>query len=308
MVWIPGLPPRIQHLLNLGGTLLMIALGMVARFVGLGPTWPDQSVVKLEKYERHRGKRILHLLIIVKARIIVLSALYVVLPRWLPSYLLRKAMWWAGFGLTTATWGLQVGALVSAIAYYGWRHRCRIIGSYLAPYFVGLELGMKAIDLDIEWDPLFRQSCIALWRNECESRSAALREIRRRLTRCNNLPVSRIYISIEKLVVFTPNKERPREERFLLARRVHATLINEWHAAAWRSNFRIAPARWRRVFSRVGLRAGTRRRPGGSPISSRRATRLLEARARSRRASTRSPTPVMRLRRDRTSTASVPRA
>ena len=95
MVWIPGLttnavlPPRIQHLLNLGGTLLVFALGMVGRFVGLGPTWPDQSVVKLEKYERHRGKRILHLLIIVKARIIILGILYVVLPRWLPYYLLR---------------------------------------------------------------------------------------------------------------------------------------------------------------------------------------------------------------------------
>ena len=202
MVWIPGLasnavlPPRIQHLLNLGGTLLVVALGMVARFVGLGPTWPDQSVVKLEKYERHRGKRILHVLIIIKARIIVLGLLYVVLPRWLPSYLLRKALWWAGFWLTATTWGLQVGALVSVIAYYGWRHRCRIIGSYISPYFVGLELGMKAIDLEIEWDPLFRQSCIALYRNECESRSAALREIRRRLKRCNNLPVSRIYISI----------------------------------------------------------------------------------------------------------------
>jgi hypothetical protein len=225
MVWIP---PRIQHLLNLGGTLLVVALGMVARFVGLGPTWPDQSVVKLEKYERHRGKRILHFVIIVKARIIVLGLLYVVLPRWLPYFLFRKMWWWAGFWLTTTMWGLQVGALISVIAYYGWRHRCRIIGSYIAPYFVGLELGMKAIDLEIEWDPLFRQSCIALYRNECESRSAALREIRRRLKRCNNLPVSRIYISIERLVVFTPNKERPQEERFLLARRVHATLINEW--------------------------------------------------------------------------------
>ena len=167
MVWIPGLttnavlPPRIQHLLNLGGTLLVFALGMVGRFVGLGPTWPDQSVVKLEKYERHRGKRILHLLIIVKARIIVLGLLYVVLPRWLPYYLLRKMWWWAGFWLTTTTWGLQVGAVASVIAYYGWRHRCIIIGSYVSPYFVGLELGMKAIDLEIEWDPLFRQSCIA---------------------------------------------------------------------------------------------------------------------------------------------------
>mmetsp|Transcript_6646 Transcript_6646/g.19719 ORF Transcript_6646/g.19719 Transcript_6646/m.19719 type:complete len:823 (-) Transcript_6646:33-2501(-) len=249
MVWIPGLtsnavlPPRIQHLLNLGGTLLVCTLGMVARFVGLGPTWPDQSVVKLEKYERHRGKRILHVLLIVKARIIVLGLLYVVVPRWLPDYLLRKVWWWAGFWLTATTWGLQVGALVSVIAYYGWRHRCRIIGSYIAPYFVGLELGMTAIDLDIEWDPLFRQSCIALYRNECESRSAALREIRRRLKRCNNLPVSRIYISIERLVVFTPNKERPREERFLLARRVHATLINEWYPEKARRKSHLQQAR-----------------------------------------------------------------
>ena len=101
---------------------------------------------------------------------------------------------------------------------------------------------MKAIDLEIEWDPLFRQSCIALYRNECESRSAALREIRRRLKRCNNLPVSRIYISIEKLVVFTPNKERPREERFLLARRVHATLINEWYPERARRKSHSPPA------------------------------------------------------------------
>ena len=129
------------------------------------------------------------------------------------------------------------------IAYYGWRHRCIIIGSYVSPYFVGLELGMKAIDLEIEWDPLFRQSCIALYRNECESRSAALREIRRRLKRCNNLPVSRIYISIEKLVVFTPNKERPREERFLLARRVHATLINEWYPDKARRKSHLQQAR-----------------------------------------------------------------
>ena len=236
MVWIPGittsavLPPRIQHLLNLGSTLLVFALGMVGRFVGLGPTWPDQSVVKLEKYERHRGKRILHALIIVKARVVVLGVLYVVLPRWLPYYLLRKAMWWAGFWLTTTMWGLQGGAVAGVLSYYGWKHRCTIIGSWISPYFVGLELGMKAIDLEIEWDPLFRQSCIALWRNECESRSAALREIRRRLKRCNNLPVSRIYISIEKLVVFTPaTKERCREERFFLNRRVHATLVNEWY-------------------------------------------------------------------------------
>jgi hypothetical protein len=249
MVWIPGLttnavlPPRIQHLLNLGGTLLVFALGMVGRFVGLGPTWPDQSVVKLEKYERHRGKRILHLLIIVKARIIVLAILYVVLPRWLPYYLLRKMWWWAGFWLTTTTWGLQGGAVAGVLSYYGWKHRCYLIGSVISPYFVGLELGMKAIDLEIEWDPLFRQSCIALWRNECESRSAALREIRRRLKRCNNLPVSRIYISIEKLVVFTPNKERPREERFLLARRVHATLVNEWYPDKARRKSHLQQAR-----------------------------------------------------------------
>ena len=89
---------------------LLFALGMVARFVGLGPTWPDQSVVKLEKYERHRGKRILHVLIIVKARIIILGILYVILPRWLPYYLLRKLWWWAGFWLTTTIYSMQVGA------------------------------------------------------------------------------------------------------------------------------------------------------------------------------------------------------
>ena len=62
MVWIPGLtanavlPPRIQHLLNLGGTLLVFALGLVGRFVGLGPTWPDQSVVKIRKIRAAPGQ------------------------------------------------------------------------------------------------------------------------------------------------------------------------------------------------------------------------------------------------------------
>ena len=149
----------------------------------------------------------------------------------------------AGFWLTTTIYSMQVGALFAVIAYYGWRHRCIIIGSYVSPYFVGLELGMKAIDLEIEWDPLFRQSCIALYRNECESRRSCIREIRRRLKRCNNLPVSRIYISIEKLVVFTPNKERPREERFLLARRVHATLVNEWYPERARRKSHLQQAR-----------------------------------------------------------------
>ena len=55
--------------------------------------------------------------------------------------------------------------------------------------------------------------------------------------------MSRIYISIEKLVVFTPNKERPREERFLLARRVHATLINEWYPERARRKSHLQQAR-----------------------------------------------------------------
>ena len=32
-----------------------------------------------------------------------------------------------------------------------------------------MDPGLKAIDLEVEWDPLFRQSCVALWRNECEA-------------------------------------------------------------------------------------------------------------------------------------------
>ena len=87
MVWIPGLtttavlPPPIQRLLDLGGTPQLPRLGMVGRVRGPGPTWPDQSVVRQEKYERPRGKRMLHCLIIVNARIVVLGLMYVILPR-----------------------------------------------------------------------------------------------------------------------------------------------------------------------------------------------------------------------------------
>jgi hypothetical protein len=41
--------------------------------------------------------------------------------------------------------------------------------------------------------------------------------------------VSRVYISIEALVVFTPHVTRKRDERFLLAKQVRATLVNEWY-------------------------------------------------------------------------------
>ena len=176
---------KLRHLLWLLGDVLLWSTHTLGRFCGVGPTWPDVALARLdEPRERSRFRRFVHYGGHLALRGAVVFGVYEACsarfgPARVASFLSaarneatlvyddfesNKAILWFLFtfvpGLCASTHRLA-GTLVFAglvVGMHAWLERCILVGTIVCPYFLGLELGFGAIDIDVAWDPLFYQS------------------------------------------------------------------------------------------------------------------------------------------------------
>ncbi|KAH8060095.1 hypothetical protein JL722_5052 [Aureococcus anophagefferens] len=153
---------------------------------------------------------------------------------------------WAWFAATEASWvaavvvppsvrfvnnalGLCLFVAFTLLS-HAWIHRCYVVGTLLAPYFLDLEFEAERIDAQIAWDPVFTSFLASLREpRDVWARCYDLGRVGRRLRQCGYVPVIQIVLDVHRLTLFTPPPSRRREERAFMIKHATVTLSNAWH-------------------------------------------------------------------------------